>query len=421
MKYPAVCVFIVCLLGLPGAPANAQAPANAASWIEWDHATEHVVSAPNDPGAAYPRAKQLSNGEILLGYHYGAGLGDYGAGVTLRKSRDGGVTWYQTQQVERPRERGFWGFSNPDFIELGNGRLLLVTAARGKPDPNSSDRFLSEGRHSGLRERFSDDYGATWGPPRMIAARRGRVWEPSIVRLANGELEIFYANESPSLEEEGSSQCIESIRSVDEGQTWSAPSIVSENPGCRNGMPAALALSDGHVACAQEVVGLEGSPWIADTVGGRTRAYRLAQDQYDFGAAPFLARAPDGGTLLAFHSQCLQALAFKRLPMSWMFSQIYVEEGDAEAGNFGPASCPWPKTEAGTGAFFPSLLVMNGGKLVAMASFITVHPDRTVSTVVRWIEGRMAGRPTAPAPRENAEYKYRPPPDSETKRAGAGG
>ena len=134
---------------------------------------------------------------------------------------------------------------------------------------------------------------------------------------------------------------------------------------------------------------METSPWIADTLRGRTEDYHLAQDQYNFGGAPFLTRARDGGTLLAFHSQCLQAPAFKNLPGAWMFSQVYVQHGDAEALHFGPASCPWPVPNGHSGAFFPSLMTMKDGTLVAMASFITVHPDRTASTVVRWIKGRM--------------------------------
>ena len=359
--------------------------------------------------------------------------------MTLRKSRDGGATWYQTQEIDGPRERGFWGFGNPAFIELGHGRLLLVSAARGKAEPGSSNGFLSECQRSGLRVRFSDDYGASWGPPRMIAAGRGRVWEPSIVRLPSGELQIFYAIESPALMAQGGSQCIESIRSLDGGQTWSIPTVVSHQPGCRNGVPATLALSNGHVLCAQEVVGLETSPWIADTLHGQTRSYHLAQDRYEFGGAPFLTRASDGSTLLIFHSQCRQTAYLKQMSGSWLLSDIFVQRGDAAGNNFGPASCPWPTVEGLTGAFFPSLMVMNDGTLVAMASFITVHADRSTSTVVRWIKGKLtgsvgrvataqsssgkrppatapeAGQPPAPSRHEVPEYNYGPPLDSESQ------
>jgi hypothetical protein len=245
--------------------------------------------------------------------------------------------------------------------------------------------------------------------------------------------------------------CIECIRSEDGGQSWSHGTVISEDANCRNGMPAALALGNGHVVCSQEVVGLPTSPWIADTSQGRTRAYHLAQDQYDFGAAPFLARGPDGSTLLAFHSQLLQAPNFKHLPMAWMFSQIYVQRGDAEAGNFGPASCPWPPAQSRTGAFFPSLLVLNDRSLVALASFITVHPNHSTSTVVRWIKGTLNSLPVAPGadrtaaegiqgkkallaaspdagktlpssarPAAAAEYKYGPPPEAGAAKPGTG-
>ena len=442
-------ILVGLLLVLPAAfPSGALA---AAPWIEWDHATDRAISAPDDTGAAAPRARELSNGEILLVYHHGEALGNCGSRVTLRRSRDGGATWCQTQEIDGPGEKGLWGFSNPDFIELGKGRLMLVSAARGRAEPHASDVFLSECRRSSLRLRFSNDYGATWGPPRMIAAGRGRVWEPSIVRLPGGELQIFYANESPDLQEEGSTQCIESIRSVDGGLSWSAPSLVSEQRNCRNGMPAALALGSGHVVCAQEVVGLATSPWIADTLNGRTRQYHLAQTQYDFGAAPFLARAPDGGTLLAFHSQCRQTAYLKQSPGSWLFSDIFVQHGDAEATHFGPASCPWPTEEGLSGAFFPSMMVLRDGTLVVMASFITVHPDRSISTVIRWIKGRMppaearapagAGKTAAsplpatksepiPAsdarllstalPHDDPEHRFGPPPGRESGRNSPG-
>ena len=260
-----------------------------------------------------------------------------------------------------------------------------------------------------------------------------------MVRLPGGELQIFYAIESPALLAEGGSQSIESIRSLDGGQTWSAPTVVSHQAGCRNGVPAPLALSSGHVLCGQEVVGLETSPWIADTLHGQTRGYHLAQDRYEFGGAPFLARAPDGGTLLIFHSQCRQTDYLKRMAGSWLFSDIFVQRGDAGGNGFGPASCPWPTVEGLTGAFFPSLLVMKDGTLVAMASFITVRPDRSSSTVVRWIKGRMTASaarnapvgtnpgkqpvitasgdtsPAAPLRHEAAEYRYGPPSDEETR------
>ena len=430
MSRALACLRLVGFLLALSAASHVEGQTASAPWVEWDRASERMVSAPRDTGAASPRARQLSNGEILLAYHHGEAYGNCGSRVTLRKSRDGGVTWYQTQEVDGPREKGFWGFGNPDFIELEHGRLLLVSAARGKADPSSGNGFLSECQRSGLRLRFSDNYGATWGPPRLIVGGQGRIWEPAIVRLPGGELQIFYAIEAPALMERGSTQCIESIRSLDGGQSWSAPTLVSQQSGCRNGVPAPLVLSNGHVLCGQEVVGLSTSPWIADTFHGQTRGYHLAQDRYEFGGGPFLARAPDGSTLLAFHSQCRQTPYLKQMTGSWLLSDIFVQRGDAEGNRFGPASCPWPTVDGLSGAFFPSLMVLKDGTLVVMASFITVHPDRTTSTVVRWIKGRLttaaeplavhrqsAKEQSAPvkserfaaSPRGGTEYNYAPP------------
>ena len=209
-------------------------------------------------------------------------------------------------------------------------------------------------------------------------------------RLPGGELQIFYATESPRLMVDGSSQCIEFIRSTDGGQKWSAPELISRESDCRNGVPNVLASGNGHVLCAQEVVGMATSPWIVDTVAGKVQHYGLAQNQYEFGGAPFLARAPDGGTLLAYHSQCRQSAYLKQFSGAWLFSDIFVQRGDANARNFGPASCPWPTFNELSGAFFPSLLVLKDGTVVALASFIHANPDNKTSTVVRAIRGRLS-------------------------------
>ena len=365
--------------------------ARAEDWVAWDRASDRVVSAARDTGAACPKARQLSDGEVVLVYHHGENYGNCGSRVTVRRSHDNGATWFQSQEVEGP-ERGFWGFSNPDLVELGHGRLLLVTAARGKADPDSRDPFLDECRRSGLRVRFSDDFGMTWGPPRMITAGHGRVWEPAVVRLPSGELQIFFAVESLAMMTNGSTQCIEFIRSTDGGQKWSAPELISRESGCRNGVPNVLAAANGHVLCAQEVVGLANSPWIVDTLQGKVLRYGLAQTGYEFGGAPFLARAPDGGTLLAFHSQCRQSAYLKHFAGAWLFSDIFVQRGDAEGRSFGPASAPWPTVNELSGAFFPSLLVLKDGTLLAMASFIRANPDHTSVTAVRAVKGRLSPR-----------------------------
>lgn len=364
------------------------AAADKADWIQWDRATDKVVSH-TDKAAAYPRAKRLSNGEILLGYHHGGGLGDYGTWVTLRKSRDNGASWYSTRDVEGPEGEDFWGFSNVDFVELGKGRVLLVTAGRGKALPGQP-QFQSECERSELRLRFSDDYGDTWGSPIALSHGRGRLWEPTVVRLPDGELEIYYANESLDLQVNGRlDQRIEVIRSRDDGLTWSAPVEVSQHRGSRNGMPAAIVLKNGRVAVAQEMVRETYSPWITQNLDGRPVGEYIAQRRYSFGAAPFLLNGPSNTTLLAFHSGFQKPPAPANASLPWMFTYVWVQLGNAEAGDFGPASRPWPDIGPRSGTFFPSLLLKDEHTVVALASFITQADDDSSRTEVRWIEGKL--------------------------------
>jgi len=374
-----------------------QITASAADWITWDRATDRVVSH-TDKAAAYPRGRRLSNGDILLGYHHGAGAGEYGTFVTLRRSRDDGKTWIDTHDIERPEEPRFWGFSNVDFIELGGGEMLFVTAARGKAEPGKN-AFLSECERSELRLRFSRDYGVTWDAPISVARGRGRVWEPSLVQLPGGELEIYYACEAPDLRRGGrQDQRIEVVRSLDRGRTWTDATEVSQHPGARNGMPAAIVLANGKVACAQEMVGEKVSPWITFTLRGQRVEETAPQRDYDFGAAPALLRAPDDSVLLAFHSGFQKPPAPAGAPVRWMFTNVWVLRGNAEAKDFDASSQPWPDLDERTGMFFPSLFMKDADTVVALASCITQPGDASSTrTVVRWIEGKL--HTAAPADR----------------------
>ena len=368
-------------------PANVLA-VNPAPWIEWNPKSDRIVSH-TDKAAAYPRAKRLSNGDLLLGYHHGGGLGEYGTWVALRKSRDGGVSWSDARDIEKPEPPEFWGFSNIDFIELAPGRLLLVTAARGKAVPGEPE-FLSECKRSALRIRFSDDFGESWSTPAHIARGRGRVWEPSVVKLPDGTIEVYYANEAPDLAfPDRLDQRIEMMRSRDGGATWSEPATVSQHVRCRNGMPAALVLANGRVACAQEVVRHRHSPWITQTAQGAKVDEYIAQTTHAFGAAPHLARSPDGATLLAFHSGFEKPAAPPHAPVPWMFTNVWVQRGDEEAKNFAGATRPWGEIDARHGLFFPSLFMKDERTVVALASFLTHRPDNASTTEIRWIEGTL--------------------------------
>src|SRR4029453_14559032 len=179
-----------------------------------------------------------------------------------------------------------------------------------------------------------------------------------VVRLPNGELEVYYACEAPDLRRAGGqNQRIEVVRSLDKGGHWTGGGEVSQHPGMRNGMPAAIVLASGTVACAQEMVGDKVSPWISFTLQGKRVEETVAQRAYDFGAAPALLRARDNSVLLAFHSGYQRPPAPAGAPVPWMFTSVWVQHGNAEAEDFGTGSQPCPDLDERSGFFSPSLLL----------------------------------------------------------------
>ncbi|RYD74183.1 MAG: hypothetical protein EOP84_20320 [Verrucomicrobiaceae bacterium] len=116
----------------------------------------------------------------------------------------------------------------------------------------------------------------------------------------------------------------------------------------------------------------------------------MPQRAYDFGAAPALLRMPNDDVLLAFHSGFKKAPAPSGAPVPWMFTNVWIQPGNAEAKEFGPGFQPWPDIDDRTGIFFPSLFMKDANTVVALGSCIS-QPDDASSTrtTVRWIEGKI--------------------------------
>lgn len=103
----------------------------------------------------------------------------HGAGVTLRRSLDGGLTWDEGKSVSPT------GQDNAHLLRLKDGRLLLSLTSR------IPGLF-------GVAMRVSDDEGITWGIPFVLISVPATDWRltdcgyPSTIQLEDGTLVTAY-------------------------------------------------------------------------------------------------------------------------------------------------------------------------------------------------------------------------------------
>ena len=175
----------------------------------------------------YPRVKKLHDGSYIL-LHM-----DYRLGGNVFLSRsDDLVRW-------SPREKLFaahpvlrddgaedkFMYATPDAAVLPNGDLLVVCSYR------YAKGYALDAKYGGLMLKRSTDGGKTFSDERVIYV--GRNWEPYILVLKNGEIQVYFSHSAPkfyldpavradSLIKTSSGAAI--IRSFDGGESW-APHV----------------------------------------------------------------------------------------------------------------------------------------------------------------------------------------------------
>jgi hypothetical protein len=109
-----------------------------------------------------------------------------------------------------------------DFAQLRDGRILLVYSKF------SSDGQADSGAAT-LVKRYSSDGGKTWtDKDELVVSNEGgmNVMSVSLIRLASGELLLFYARKNSMLD------CRPYMRvSKDDGRTWSKPRLTIRETG----------------------------------------------------------------------------------------------------------------------------------------------------------------------------------------------
>lgn len=341
-------------------PADNSTPKLTIAWDSTGKKISHSVGY-----AEYGRIHRLSGDTLILTYHCGPNSSNfYGDDIAVRWSYDNGDTWGNTQIVVKNDKPDYYGFANPEILVMQNGWILLAYVGRGKPDDNI---------HDNVQVIISKDRGKTWGVP--IIAAQGRSWEPGLIQLPDGEIEMFYSSEAAWWPGNNPLQEILMISSTDNGHTWSNPMKVSFSNGNRDGMPVPLVLKGNKgIVFAIESVGNAHSPWIIWSsmdanwnyasygTTGNSRRW-LATSENIWGGAPYLVQLPDGNILLS-----VQDSGGRTIGSDWKKNTMLVLVGNSVARNFTNISYPWPDLPTNEGAYFSSLFLKNDTTVIAVTS-----------------------------------------------------
>ncbi|HER09005.1 MAG TPA: exo-alpha-sialidase [Bacteroides sp.] len=354
-------------------------PFEKANQIVWnDPSTARKISQ-DGYYSEYGRVIRLGTSDsLLLVYHGGPNTGDW-VNICLRRSVDNGETWTPQEILMNINDYStdFWRFCNPELIELDNGWILLPYTANGKPETNDNCY---------VHILTSKDRGQTWEGPNAIVT--GRSWEPSIVQLPGGELEMFYSSEAkwwPVAEVERYQE-IHAIRSTDRGLTWSYPTIAAYYPEKRDGMPVPVLLQGNRgVAFIIETVLHWRSPYIVHReLAGEWDLPDPILDEGDtrwavtgftgHGGAPYMIQLPTGETLISFHVY---------RGGDWKQSNMHVMIGDNDARNFGELTTPWGNLPVDQGAILSSIFLKDDSTVV----LVTSRNQAGGGSAIYWLEG----------------------------------
>lgn len=333
---------------------TSRAAAYQGSRVFWDLSSRRTVFG----SGGYARIIQLHDGRLMATCESG--------GIVVAFSSDMGDTWGAPVRIA--------GNANkvpncvPDLIQLADGTIVVAY------NPRPSKPYTTD-RKFGIRCKRSTDNGQTWSDEIFVNDAsytfEDGCWEPSMLQLPSGELQLYFADEGPYTS--SSEQQISLCRSFDGGLTWSAPQKVSFRAGYRDGMPSPVLLADK----SSIVVAIEDNGWpgygdffpttvrcaLADNwpdgffvdannpLRQKTHTNTSAK-----GGAPYLRVLPWGETVLSWQSK------YKHGDKLNMLTAV----GDGKATNFKALSNPFCIGDDEQ-ALWNSLAVVDTGVVVAVA------------------------------------------------------
>jgi hypothetical protein len=353
------------------------APFTVAHRIVWNNpATAKKISQDGTFGE-YGRIARLHDTDtLLLVYHGGPNNGDW-ISIYMRKSFDNGDTWQPQETImnlaDYPGQ--YWRFCTPEIMVLQNGWVIVAYEANARPDENQSS----------VQMLISRDSANTWEPP--VVYITGRTWEPAMIQLPKGEIELFYSSEEKWWPGSNIYQDIQVIRSTDNGMSWSEPEVVAYYPQKRDGMPVPVVL-DGNkgVIFAIETVNVGTSPyiihrdmnapWVLTESNFEDSPHRWYVNGFSgHGGAPYILQLPTGETVLTVHIY---------RGGDWRqnnYQQVMI--GDNGGKNFEGLANPWGNLPWGEGAINNSLFLKDDSTIVT----VTSRKFTDGSGGIYWLEG----------------------------------
>ena len=326
----------------------------SAEGIEWDAASLVMVKE----GGHYGRITRLDRSRLIAGY-------DFQRAIHISLSGDDGKSWDRPIEVVRMEDGTC---TNTELCVMKNRDIICVFNFRpGK----------GTGKAYSIGMCRSRNRGRSWSRPTILYSGGDEFgdgcWEPACIQMPDGELQVYFANESPY--RTSNEQEISLLRSKDNGKSWSEVEKVSFRKGSRDGMPVPVVSRDGKSIClAIEDNGLSGTfkpvivfsriaenGWSDGSVdgGSRRRWSALAEPlpESTYAGAPYLRQFPDGRYVISFQMASSGKMEDSRMAVSL---------GNDKAKKFGEPSFPFPG-KTGKAQLWNSLFIKSAKTITAVS------------------------------------------------------
>jgi len=332
--------------------------------VAWDYSSLQQLAE----RGGYPRLTRLKDSTLVVVYETRTG------NVHLKRSIDNGLTWSDPEEVfskfvyaALDGKSTIVNIANPEIKQLKNGDIVIACnyrPARAEIAPYS------------IVIRRSTDNGKTWQVPQNLYTAAPRFgdgcWEPSFLQLPNGELQVYFANESPYRKSD--EQEISMLSSQDGGITWTTkPKTVSFRKDRRDGMPVAQLIGNKIVLIIEDNNIDKFKPYTVRTsiednwsepvlANSSNREYSLVEYISDtvYMGAPYLLKLPNGETLISYQTN-------ENRSNNWELSTMEVAIGNKDARKFNRRTQPF-NVPLNKEAKWNSIALWDNHTVVALAS-----------------------------------------------------